>query len=717
MVVNGRPLKRAKRRVTADMCDFLTFPAAGDGICDDLDGPFRVNVREFLVGHARLSPPSSILLPSAVASPHLIPWRIMFRVGDPAEGELPRAFVELDVVEEDVLRSKSIYCDHCRVVGWSGHPVCGKRYHFIIRNDGKPPSNCRQTCIHCGTSLPLPDTRCITCKYEMTGDDLEDWPYVQLEDSSHLLHAVVHANGYGHLLRVNGREGGSKYLTGCDIMGFWDRICKMLHVRKVTVMDISKKYGMEYRLLHAITAGRSWYGDWGYKFGAGSFALTADVYQRAVETLSNVPLSIFFSHARSPRTPLQNMIALYQSISDCQLVTVRDLFCYVMQLLHEAHERAQPEILVRKKLAKAASGVLCAWTREDVEQAEKAMVKVLRAVGGFKWVTWRALRGATCRAIESPELLNYCLRGLGGKVTDDGMMVAVRCNAETSAMEYRLEEASNQMQSTQYLSRPTADQLLHDLKFLYDAILNPTTMQSYKPQATNDSVRSSASKLLDCKQFIKHYDDPASGWLSSGPFVLRIWCHVELIDHPKDYTASPPELLILPMSATVADLKQQVARAFQETYLVFQRFQVEQLILDRGDIGELTLVKHIFGPNEIAMIRGKCVGDDRRLGQFRMERGLENWIVDCYCGAKDDDGERMMACDTCGVWQHTRCIGISDYEEVPAKFVCKKCNCMRKSKGRSSARIRSNTPGGRCKDEIEPSITEPGRFGSLTTVG
>lgn len=45
------------------------------------------------------------------------------------------------------------------VTGWSGHPVCGKRYHFIIRNDSKPLSSCRQTCIHCGTSLPLPDTR------------------------------------------------------------------------------------------------------------------------------------------------------------------------------------------------------------------------------------------------------------------------------------------------------------------------------------------------------------------------------------------------------------------------------------------------------------------------------------------------------------------------------------------------------------------------------
>lgn len=112
MVVNRQALKRAKGRLTADLCDFLTFPADGDGISDGIEGPFRVSVREFLVRHARLPPPSSILLPSAVASPHLIPWRITFRVGD-----LEDAVVQLNVVEEDVLRSKSIYCDHCRIVG------------------------------------------------------------------------------------------------------------------------------------------------------------------------------------------------------------------------------------------------------------------------------------------------------------------------------------------------------------------------------------------------------------------------------------------------------------------------------------------------------------------------------------------------------------------------------------------------------------------------
>lgn len=73
--------------------------------------------------------------------------------------------------------------------------------------------------------------RCKTCNHVMTSDDVEDWVYHQLEDTTHLLHGVVHANGYGHLLRVNGREGGSKVLSGTDIMNFWDRLCKYLGVR------------------------------------------------------------------------------------------------------------------------------------------------------------------------------------------------------------------------------------------------------------------------------------------------------------------------------------------------------------------------------------------------------------------------------------------------------------------------------------------------------
>lgn len=73
--------------------------------------------------------------------------------------------------------------------------------------------------------------RCKSCNLDASTNDVEDWVYNQLENTTHLLHGVVHSNGFGHLLRVNGREGGSRVLSGCHIMDFWDRLCKALRVR------------------------------------------------------------------------------------------------------------------------------------------------------------------------------------------------------------------------------------------------------------------------------------------------------------------------------------------------------------------------------------------------------------------------------------------------------------------------------------------------------
>lgn len=109
-----------KRRVTADLHDFLTFPSSSSSSsssvdCKDglSDGPFRTRVREFLARNALLPPPSSLF-------PHLMTWQMLFRVGDQTDGpdSLP-SVVCLDVVEEDVTRSRSLYCDQCRVVGES----------------------------------------------------------------------------------------------------------------------------------------------------------------------------------------------------------------------------------------------------------------------------------------------------------------------------------------------------------------------------------------------------------------------------------------------------------------------------------------------------------------------------------------------------------------------------------------------------------------------
>ncbi|XWS24679.1 hypothetical protein CRYUN_Cryun27aG0003200 [Craigia yunnanensis] len=680
----ARPLKRARRttRVTVDLPDFLDFPSPA-ATASASGKPFRVAVRSFLSSHARLT---TDFAPPVL--PCLMTWQILFRVGDfvtDARDPLP-IVVALYVVEEDVTRSsRSVYCDQCRVVGestrllhptglsrvrsswaclhsvpvlsWSSHPVCRKRYHFIIRS-----------CPDCANPLHISESRrCKCCNRVVSGDDDVDvgqWEYSNFQDATYLLHGLVHSNGYGHLLTVNGREGGSNLLSGFHIMNFWDRLCTALSVRKVTVMDVSKKYGMEYRLLHAITRGHSWYGNWGYEFGSGSYALTQDAYKRAVDNLSSMPLSALLFQGRKSRTRLQNIIAFYQSLSCSELSTLKDLFSFLLRLITESHKTSMPKT---SKMLESSTNVLCAWTRNDVESLQQAMIKVLMAASaGSNRVTRRALKGVMCKSA-SLELLDYCLKHLRGKLAANGKVVEAHCNPNSSDIEFRLQPlCSLQYDSILDSNCLSEEHIKDDLKFLLDSLLHPETMLTYRPQATGEYVIDSATKLLDCKQFVKDYKPYAYN-----PFAICVWCHLELSDPAKDDPVPPPELIVLPLNATIGDLKTEAAKAFEDVYAMFKRFQVEYL-LDYGSIEDNITLKLLVGTTGSVRVQGRCPSK-HGLNRFRMERGTENWTVDCTCGAKDDDGERMLDCDTCGVWQHTRCAGIDNADAIPVKFICTRC--------------------------------------------
>ncbi|XP_019083215.1 PREDICTED: PHD finger protein At1g33420-like [Camelina sativa] len=104
-------------------------------------------------------------------------WQIMLRPGDSPDGasDLSSRVISLDVVEEDVTRSsRSVYCDHCRVVGWSSHPLCRKRYHFIIRSRGDT-----KACSRCGITQNFSEGS--NCKWCSLALDIEDWVYSQLK--------------------------------------------------------------------------------------------------------------------------------------------------------------------------------------------------------------------------------------------------------------------------------------------------------------------------------------------------------------------------------------------------------------------------------------------------------------------------------------------------------------------------------------------------------
>jgi hypothetical protein len=61
--------------------------------------------------------------------------------------------------------------------------------------------------------------------------------------------------------------------------------------------------------------------------------------------------------------------------------------------------------------------------------------------------------------------------------------------------------------------------------------------------------------------------------------------------------------------------------------------------------------------------------------RWRHAGGPEKWVVACICGTAGDDGERMVACDHCGIWQHLRCNNIPEEveEALEAGFICGQC--------------------------------------------
>ncbi|XWS21716.1 hypothetical protein CRYUN_Cryun30bG0078500 [Craigia yunnanensis] len=104
-----------------------------------------------------------------------------------------------------------------------------------------------------------------------------------------------------------------------------------------------------------------------------------------------------------------------------------------------------------------------------------------------------------------------------------------------------------------------------------------------------------------------------------------------------------------------------------DTYCIMDKLVVTEI----DNLGKMEDRDVLFGALESGaeiLVRGSGIDLDSSL---RHEAGADNWIMRCKCGARDDDGERMVACDICEVWQHT--CGIEDSEAVPPLFVCPGC--------------------------------------------
>ncbi|KAB8291123.1 hypothetical protein EYC80_009811 [Monilinia laxa] len=79
----------------------------------------------------------------------------------------------------------------------------------------------------------------------------------------------------------------------------------------------------------------------------------------------------------------------------------------------------------------------------------------------------------------------------------------------------------------------------------------------------------------------------------------------------------------------------------------------------------------------------------------------DDWIFDCICGAygQIDDGTHSIACEKCNIWQHSKCVGVSEAEadRDDFEFICVTCKRRAEDAERAKThlpiKIKLNRPG------------------------
>lgn len=413
---------------------------------------------------------------------------------------------------------------------------------------------------------------------------------------------------------------------------------------------------MEFRVLHGLAYGEHWFGRWGYRFARGTFGVSKQMYQKATEAIQTIPLCIFLHHLGTFRNEITFIVSRYQTLSECSLVTLGDLFHFMMELKSRLpKENSRDGIPVENT---------CRWSLKRVELATQVIVEALRK-SKFKWVSRQEVRDAARAYIGDTGLLDFVLKSLGNHIVGK-YLVRRSLNPVTKVLEYCLEDISNSFPKQEVLvtndSRKaryqniTRIQIMKDIYYLYKHILK-------EQKGSFPSIPLATRIILDSKYLVKDYfGDYSPLKFESGPEKnINLYCTVML-----DKAKPPYELVVLKDNVSIDELKLEVEKVFRGLYWGLRDLVVTSIV-NLNSKGE-DLVSAVVEAGSKIVFEGSGIKNEDIY-----ESGENNHIVDCNCGTKDDDGERMISCDICEVWQHTRCVQIPNNEEIPHIFICDRC--------------------------------------------
>lgn len=413
----------------------------------------------------------------------------------------------------------------------------------------------------------------------------------------------------------------------------------------MSLRDYAKKKGMELRLLYSVAYGRPWFGQWDYIFKRGSYGVDGEMYQNAIKTIQTIPLTLI-AHQFGFESEIQVILCRYQQLSSHSLVTLGDLFHFMLELKGRACEESYPAIM---------SDASCRWSPKRVEKAIHVVVEALKRAE-FQWVARQHVRDMARAYIGDTGLLDFVLKSLGNHMV--GKYLVRRCvNPVTKVLEYCLEDVSRTFPKQEVFHpklRPqhkiSPAQLIKDLLCVYTNIL------VHNPITKNGAILVASRVILDAKHLAKEYRGEAM--MVEEANKKKIYCRLILQHKNKsgaEESTTPYHCLVVRCGATLEELRRVVERTFGETYLALRSMRAESM--------------RSMSPEAVVRAGSKitfvCVDG----GEVYPEAA----VVNCVCGAGDDDGERMVSCDLCRAWHHTRCVRVPDHHAVPDVFLCAAC--------------------------------------------
>ncbi|KAL8159147.1 hypothetical protein V2J09_000684 [Rumex salicifolius] len=647
--------KKRKRPALTSTSTVFRFKSFGEnGYPAELNGSFMKNVRALLEAGR---------MESTTLCNGLLSWSFQLEV----HRHRPDRTVFLFIVEEPVEASLYRHCTHCQYIGWGQHMICNMKYHFVVPSKETVATAIAAACVGCqqGKCCHVVALRSDTAAAAAAPKKQTSFNLVELDN--HALHGVFHCNGFGHLLRINGVEMGSD-LTGHYIMDFWDRLCLGLRARKVSLSDSSCKRGMELRLIHGVAYAGPWFQRWGYQFSRGSFGVTLQMYQKAIQALQNIPLCLLLPHLNHSHHNIALIFTRYQALSNHSLITLGDLFQFMLEL-NSRLPRDPPGDSNGMRAPPETSH--CRWSPKRVEMATRAIVDALRR-SEFKWVSRQEVRDTARNYIGDTGLLDFVLKSLGNHVVGN-YLVRRSLNPVTKVLEYSLEDISGALMNGQMGEKPrescrvSRSQLTKDMLYLYKCLFKERKLSSSN-NGLLSAIPIATSIILDTKFFIKEFCSQIVVPNDS----IEVDCRLEMKNNQERKV--PSEVLIVKANMSTEGLKREAENRFRELYWGMKGLRIEAISnlnppligWDGETVSRLVTesgnVIFLEGMMDEAELQGICQSSN---GDFR--------YVECICGAEEDDGERMVVCDICEVWQHTRCLRIPNTEDVPKIFICNRC--------------------------------------------